>query len=106
MSEQFIQVTTTTASAEEAREIARVLVEGRLAGCVQIVGPIESVYRWQGKIESAGEWQCLAKTSMAKYTAVEAAIVKTHSYETPEIIATPIVDSSEAYLSWLRDALA
>ena len=81
------------------------LVEGRLAACVQISGPIESIYRWQGKLETANEWQCVAKTSMAKYAAIEAAILKSHSYETPEIIATPIVEASEAYLNWLRDAL-
>jgi periplasmic divalent cation tolerance protein len=106
MSDQFIQVTTTVASAEEAKEIARILIETKLAACVQIVGPIESVYRWQGKIETASEWQCVAKTSMEKYPAVEAAILKTHAYETPEIIATPIVEASEAYLKWLQDALA
>ena len=105
MADQFIQVTTTTASADEARQIARTLIEGRLAACVQIVGPMESVYRWEGKLETAAEWQCVIKTTMARYGVVEQAIRRHHSYEVPEIIATEIVDGSEDYLRWLRESI-
>jgi periplasmic divalent cation tolerance protein len=62
MSDEFIQVVTTTATQEDARTMACALVEQRLAGCVQIVGPIESIYRWQGKTETVTEWQCWIKT--------------------------------------------
>lgn len=98
----FLLVFTTTAIRDEAREIARALVERRLAGCVQIGGPIESVYRWQGNVETAAEWTCLVKTTAAQYPAVEQAIRELHSYDTPEIVAVPIQAGSEQYLEWLR----
>ena len=106
VSEEYIQVVTTTGSADEARRIATSLVEGKLAACVQIVGPIESIYRWQGKVENATEWQCWIKTRRAHYDAIEAAIRRWHSYEVPEILAVPIVAGSEAYLKWLSDVIA
>ncbi len=62
MTQEFLQIVTTTGKQEEARRIADALVEQRLAGCVQIVGPIESLYRWEGIIETATEWQCWIKT--------------------------------------------
>jgi periplasmic divalent cation tolerance protein len=99
----FIQVHTTTASKEDAERIAAALVERRLAACVQIVGPITSVYRWQGKTETSSEWLCVAKTQQSLYGQVEAAIRELHSYEVPEIVATPIVAGSENYLNWVRE---
>jgi periplasmic divalent cation tolerance protein len=69
---------------------------------VQIVGPIESFYRWDGKVETATEWQCLIKTRTELLSIVEQAIGAIHKYELPEIIALPIIDGSELYLSWLR----
>lgn len=96
-----VQVLTTTGSEEEAARIAEVLVERRLAACVQVIGPITSRYRWQGEIEEEREWQCLAKTTRAAYAAVEAAIREVHSYDEPEIIATPIVAGSAGYLAWI-----
>lgn len=101
----FIQVATAVGSREEADRIARVLVEGRLAGCVQILGPIQSVYRWDGRIEHSEEWLCVAKTGIQQYVAVEAAIRELNSYECPEIVATPIVAGSAAYLAWLAGSL-
>ena len=101
--DEHIQVVTTAASADEARRIATALVEERLAACVQIVGPIESIYRWQGKVETAAEWQCWIKTRRERYDALEATIRRLHSYEVPEILAVPIVAGSEAYLKWLTD---
>lgn len=99
----FIQITTTAGSREEADRIATTLVDRRLAGCVQILGPIRSVYRWQGQIEHAEEWLCQIKTTRERYAAVEAAICEVHSYDCPEIIATPIVAGSAAYLQWLAE---
>jgi periplasmic divalent cation tolerance protein len=100
---EFIQVITTAAAKEEARRIADALVERRLAGCVQLVGPIESVYRWQGKIETAAEWQCWIKTRREHYDAVEAVIRELHSYEIPEILVLPVMAGSEKYLKWLAE---
>jgi periplasmic divalent cation tolerance protein len=101
----FIQVITTAGSQEEVERIARALVERRLAGCVQISGPITSVYHWQGKIETSDEWSCTAKTSSGLYAAVESVIRELHSYETPEILSVPIVAASAAYLAWLHGEL-
>ena len=99
----YVQVLTTAGSEEEAGRIASLLVERRLAACVQVVGPIVSRYRWQGKVEEEREWQCLAKTTGAAYEAVEAAIREVHSYDEPEIIATPIVAGSAGYLAWIDE---
>jgi len=96
-----IQVLTTTARREEAERIARELVELRLAACVQIAGPITSIYHWQGKIETGEEWQCLAKTRSDLFARVEEAIRRIHPYEVPEILAIPVVAGSASYLTWL-----
>jgi periplasmic divalent cation tolerance protein len=98
-----VQVLTTAGSEEEASLIAELLVERRLAACVQVVGPVVSRYRWQGAVEEEREWQCLAKTTAAAYEAVEAAIREVHSYDEPEIIATPIVAGSAGYLAWIEE---
>jgi periplasmic divalent cation tolerance protein len=100
-----IQVTTTTSTREEAERIAEALVEARLAACVQIVGPIASVYRWKGDVERATEWLCVVKTERRLYGEVEAATKRLHSYEMPEVLAVEIVDGSEAYLDWLHAEL-
>jgi len=99
----YVQVMTTAGSEEEAGRIASLLVERRLAACVQMVGPLVSRYRWQGEVEEEREWQCLAKTTRAAYEAVEAAIREAHSYDEPEIIATPIVAGSAGYLAWVDE---
>ena len=101
----FIQVTTTTESREQAKKIADFLVEQKLVACVQIVGPIESTYRWKGKVENAQEWLCLIKTRDDFYKEVESAIKEMHSYETPEIIVVQILKGSKEYLNWLDDEL-
>ncbi|HVD85913.1 MAG TPA: divalent-cation tolerance protein CutA [Solirubrobacterales bacterium] len=100
---ECVQVLTTVGSEEEAGRIASLLVERRLAACVQVVGPIASRYRWRGKVEEEREWQCLAKTTRAAYERVEAAIREAHSYEEPEIVATEIVAGSAGYLAWIDD---
>ena len=99
---ELIQVVTTTASEDEARRIAAALVERRLAACVQIVGPITSVYRWQGAVETSQEWQCAIKTRRDLYADVEAAIVELHSYDVPEVLAVPIIAGSPGYLAWVE----
>lgn len=101
----FIQVMTTVETKEQAQSIARHLVEEKLAACVQITGAVESTYRWAGKIETAREYLCLIKTRKDLFTRVESAIKKLHSYETPEIIAVPIINESKEYLKWLDESL-
>ncbi|MBU2538508.1 MAG: divalent-cation tolerance protein CutA [Proteobacteria bacterium] len=98
---EYIQVSTTVASKEEAGAIARLLVEKRLVACVQVIGPVTSHYRWQGKIETAGEYLCIAKSRAALYPEIEAAIKAIHPYEVAEIISTPIIGGSKEYLAWL-----
>jgi periplasmic divalent cation tolerance protein len=102
----YVQVLTTTGSEEEAGRIAALLVERQLAACVQVIGPIVSRYRWQGKVEEGREWQCLVKTTRAGCDAVEAAIREVHSYDEPEIIAIPIVAGSAGYLAWIDENVA
>jgi periplasmic divalent cation tolerance protein len=101
----FVQVTTTTGSRADAEKIAAELVARRLAGCVQVAGPITSTYRWQGNVETAEEWMCVVKTSHAQMTAIQTLLNEIHPYDVPEIIATPIVDGSPAYLKWLDEQL-
>ncbi|MEW6334285.1 MAG: divalent-cation tolerance protein CutA [Thermodesulfobacteriota bacterium] len=103
--EGYIQVMTATDKREDAERIARSLVEMRLAGCVQIVGPVESIYRWKGRVETAREWLCLIKSREDLYGAIEQAIRSLHPYETPEIIASPVTAGSRDYLEWLRSEL-
>jgi len=103
---EFLQVSTTTGTRDVAEQIAVELVDRRLAACVQIGGPIQSTYRWRGKVESTEEWTCTAKTSREQWAAIQALLKELHPYEVPELIATPIVDGSEAYLKWLAEQLA
>ncbi|MEU7277362.1 divalent-cation tolerance protein CutA [Streptomyces sp. NPDC045431] len=97
-----LTVLTTTDSAEKAEELARGAVEARLAACAQISGPVTSVYHWKNAIETSQEWQVFFKTTEASYDALEAHLVAAHDYETPEIIAMPVVQGSTGYLAWLR----
>src|ERR1700738_4876956 len=97
----IIQIVTTTDRNDLAERIGRTLVDRRLAGCMQIVGPVLSIYRWEGATESAEEWQCWIKTSRERYAAVEQAIRELHTYAVPEILAIPVVAGIPAYLQWL-----
>jgi periplasmic divalent cation tolerance protein len=99
------QVTTTVATQADAERIAAALVEERLAACVQVAGPIISTYRWHGAIERATEWHCHCKTTRARYPALEARLRELHPYETPEIIALPIVAGLPAYLAWIEEGV-
>ncbi len=96
----------TAGSEDEARKIARHLVEQRLAACVNIVPHIESIYRWQGKVESSAEWLLLIKTTAEKFSEVLDAIRQLHSYELPECISIDIDDGSAAYLEWIDQSTA
>ena len=101
-----IVVLTTCGSQKEARRVARALVESKLAACTNIVqAPVESVYRWKGKVESAQEFLLIIKTSRARFRALEKKIRQMHSYKVPEIIAIPIASGSRDYLKWLSDSI-
>lgn len=105
MTDDALVVLTTTASREEADRLATALVERHLAACVQIVGPMTAVYRWQRTVQKSEEWLCLIKTRRSSFTLLEAAITELHSYEVPEIVALPITTGSAPYLSWLTAAV-
>ena len=98
-------VLSTAGSEEEARKIAHHLVERQLAACVNIVPQIESVYRWQGKMESSREWLLLIKTSARMFPEVREAIRDLHSYEVPECISVEIDEGSPAYLQWIAESV-
>ena len=99
---EYIQVVTTTDSADLASKIAQTLVERRAAACVQVVGPVQSKYWWKGDIEEAEEWVCLIKARSADYDRIEAIISGAHSYDVPEILAFPVQQGSRRYLDWLE----
>jgi len=84
-----------------AEKLAQALIEGRLAACVNVLAPCRSIYRWQGKVETATEVPLLIKTAAARYAALEAAIRAAHPYELPEIIAVPIEQGLPDYLAWV-----
>jgi periplasmic divalent cation tolerance protein len=98
---EHVQVHTTTDSRELAAKIARSTVEARLAACAQVVGPIASTYRWQGVVEQADEWLVLLKTTRGKLNALTEHIRGEHTYQTPEILALPVVAGSADYLEWI-----
>ena len=97
-----IVVLCTCPSAEEAEKIARLLVEQRLAACVNIVPGLRSIYRWKGQVEDAGEWLLLVKSRRSLFDQLRAAVERVHSYEVPEVIALHVVDGAPAYLEWLE----
>jgi len=103
---EYIQVSTTTGTKAKAGKIAKTLVKQRMAACVQILGPIQSSYWWNGKLEQATEWLCLIKAQSRNYRRIELAIKKDHPYEVPEILALPILHGSKAYLGWIRKETA
>jgi periplasmic divalent cation tolerance protein len=98
-------VLSTAGSEDEARKIADHLVENQIAACVNIVPGIESIYRWQGKVESAREWLLLVKTTAEKFQEARDAIRELHSYDLPECIAITIEDGSEEYLKWIGESV-
>jgi periplasmic divalent cation tolerance protein len=92
----------TCGTIEDARRLARTLVEEGLAACVTTLSGVESIYRWQGAIESAAEWLLLIKSTQERYPDLERRIVELHTYDTPEILAVPASAGLDKYLEWLR----
>jgi periplasmic divalent cation tolerance protein len=98
-------VLTTCGSPEEARSLAQTLVERHLAACVNIVPQMESVYRWQGEVETSAEWLLIIKTTADAFDRLRAALNALHSYEIPECIAIAVEDGSTAYLEWIGESV-
>ena len=103
--ENGIAVFITAANTDEARRLAEMLVESRLAACVQILPGIESIYRWQGRIERQEEVLLIAKSERSRFNELEKEVRTIHSYEMPEIVAISLVDGSRPYLDWLSESL-
>jgi periplasmic divalent cation tolerance protein len=101
-----IVVLSTCGSAEEAEKIARALVERRLAACVNIVPGARSIYRWKGAVEDATEWLLVIKSRRPLFEPLLEELRRVHSYETPEVIALPIVAGAQSYLEWLESETA
>jgi len=98
-----IVVLMTAADRDEASRIAEMLVNSRLAACVQVLPEIHSVYRWKGEVERNIETLLLAKTTSDKFDELDRAVREIHSYDTPEIIALPVTATSKPYLEWLKE---
>ena len=98
-------VLSTAGSQEQAREIAQALVGRRLAACVNIVPGVESVYRWQDKVETAGEWLLVMKTTAGAFPALRQALLELHSYEVPECLQLAVEDGDTAYLQWIGESV-
>lgn len=100
-----IVVSTTCGSAEEAQRLARLLVEDRLAACVQVLPSVRSVYRWRGAVEESDEWLLLIKSRRDLFDEIRRRVRAAHSYELPELLAAAVVDGEPDYLAWMDSGL-
>ena len=103
MTSESMVVLVTCGSEEEALKIARSLVEERLAACVNLVSPVRSIYRWEGKVWDEKEWLLIIKTQKQRFEEVEKKVKALHSYSVPEIIGLPIIEGASSYLEWLTE---
>lgn len=102
----YIVVFITTDDAKEARQISKVLLEQRKAACVNIISNVDSLFRWEGKLDSARENLLVVKTKASLLPEVINLVKKVHSYDVPEIIALPIVGGNQEYLDWIEKSVA
>ncbi len=100
-----VQVSTTLPDEPAAQRLATCVVEERLAACAQVLGPVSSTYCWKGEVERAREWYCQFKTTHARLMALQSRIRQLHPYDTPEVIAVPIVDGDASYLKWIEETV-
>jgi periplasmic divalent cation tolerance protein len=100
---EFIAVLVTCGSEEEALKISHSLVDERLAACVNLISPVRSIYRWEGKILDEKEWILIIKTQRQRFEQLEKKVKSLHSYSVPEIIGLPIVEGASSYLKWLEE---
>ena len=103
MMSPFIVVLVTCGSEEEGLKIARALVEDGLAACVNLISPVRSIYRWEGKIFDENEWLLIIKTQRERFGELERKVKSLHSYSVPEIISLPILEGSSSYLDWVKE---
>jgi len=101
MNIQYIFILVTSKDKKEAVKIAQALLESKLIACANIINGVQSLFRWQGKIDSSKEVLLVLKTKKILFKKVQAKVKTLHSYQTPEIIALPIVNGSEDYLNWI-----
>ena len=99
----LVMCLTTTDSQETAVKLSEALLESRLAACIQIDGPIQSIYRWESKIESATEFRLSIKSRRNHCDSLKSAVQKLHPYDVPQIVFVPIADSSTSYQKWVND---
>jgi periplasmic divalent cation tolerance protein len=100
-----IAVLCTCASDDEARRIASALISSRLAACVNLLPAVQSIYHWKGAVEEGTETLMIIKSALGLFERLRDEIIRLHSYETPEIIAVPIVEGAAGYLAWMDDEL-
>lgn len=101
----LVEVRVTTPDEVTAEALATGLVERRLAACAQVLGPITSVYTWEGGTERSQEWLLLVKTTVAAFDALAAAVQEQHPYEVPEVLAVPVAHALTSYAEWVRDSV-
>jgi len=101
-----VMVWTTVASTAEGERLASILVEERLAACVNLLGEMQSFYRWKGAVEMGRERQLVIKTTAARVPALKTRLGELHEYDLPELVVVPIAGGSEAYLAWIRESTA
>lgn len=99
---EFCIVLSTTSTKDEASRIAAALIDKRLAGCVQIDGPVESHYFWEGAAEKDEEWRLTIKTRRECLEKLEALVLQIHSYDVPQLVVLPVIGGSAGYLGWVR----
>lgn len=104
MSAEYVVVLTTLPSDADGKSFARALVDERLAACVNLLAPMESVYRWEGRVETETERQVIVKTSRERLAALWDRVRELHPYEVPEFLVLPIADGNEAYLRWIGES--
>jgi periplasmic divalent cation tolerance protein len=101
---EYVIVLTTVPADADGRALARTLVEERLAACVNLLAPMDSVFRWEGQVEVDREQQLVMKTSQARLAALWDRIRELHPYEVPEFVVVPVIDGSDAYLRWIGES--
>lgn len=103
---RLVEVRVSMPDAESARQMSTELVGAQLAACVQILGPMTSVYTWEGEAQEATEWLLLAKTTAERFPALTEHVVAQHLYDVPEVLAVPVAHALGAYGAWVRDGVA
>ncbi|MBP9127418.1 MAG: divalent-cation tolerance protein CutA [Elusimicrobia bacterium] len=103
LSSNYLIVLSTVPNGPTARRLAKLLVSERWAACVNVMGGVQSIYRWKGAVESAREYLLIAKTTRRRFAALQARLAAAHPYEVPEIMAVPLADGLAQYFSWISE---